>query len=136
MGALANFDLIVLFFLLGAFASWIKSDLDVPQEIAKFLSIFLLLSLGLKGGHEVRFSQDLAGFFPAFGLGLLSCLVIPTVMFFLTKRRLGISDAAALAAAYIPAFRHFRRKKYIGGNGSGQGCAPRRRTRLGTWPAA
>lgn len=100
MSHLANFDLIILFFILGAIASWIRSDLEFPDGVSKFLSIFLLLSLGLKGGHEVRFANELTGFIPALSLGLISCFALPAVMFFLVKNRLGIANAAALSASY------------------------------------
>lgn len=100
MGQFAHFDLIVLFFVLGAFASWIKSDLAVPDSISKFLSILLLLSLGLKGGHEVKIAENLLGFFPALAIGLGSCLILPVILFFLFRSRLGVPNTAALAAAY------------------------------------
>jgi len=96
----ANFDLIMLFFALGVFASWIRSDLEIPDTISTFLSIFLLLSLGLKGGHEVRMAQDLSGFLPALFVGLSSCFVIPFVLFWVFRGRLGFANAAALAASY------------------------------------
>ncbi len=97
---MANFDLIILFFILGAFASWIRSDLAVPDSVSKFLSIFLLLSLGLKGGHEVRIANDLIGFAPSLLIGLASCLLIPLTMFFIFKNQLGVANASALAASY------------------------------------
>lgn len=100
MNHLANFDLIILFFVLGVVASWIKSDLQMPDSVSKFLSIFLLLSLGLKGGHEVRFAESFVGFLPTLSLGLASCVVIPIILFFLVKGRLGAADAAAMAASY------------------------------------
>jgi hypothetical protein len=100
MSQIANFDLIILFFILGAFASWIRSDLAVPESISKFLSIFLLLSLGLKGGHEVRFAEELSGFLPSLSLGLASCLLLPVVIFFTFKKHLGVPNAAALSASY------------------------------------
>lgn len=100
MSHIVNFDLIILFFVLGAFASWIRSDLEIPEPVSKFLSIFLLLSLGLKGGHEVRFAESLSGFMPSLSLGLISCFVLPVVMFFLMKNRLGIANASALSASY------------------------------------
>jgi uncharacterized protein len=100
MSHLANFDLIILFFILGAFASWIRSDLQVPESVSKFLSIFLLLALGLKGGHEVRFATSLTGFIPSLSLGLISCFALPMVMFFLIRNRLGIANASALSASY------------------------------------
>lgn len=100
MSHLASFDLIILFFILGALASWFRSDLEIPEQISKFLSIFLLLSLGLKGGHEVRIAEDLSGFAPSLSIGLASCLALPVVLFFAFKKRLGIPNASALAASY------------------------------------
>lgn len=97
---MANFDLIILFFALGAFASWIKSDLEVPEAASKFLSIFLLLALGLKGGHEVRFAESLSGLLPSLTLGILSCVLLPLVMVALMRKQLGIANASALAASY------------------------------------
>ena len=100
MSQLANFDLIILFFILGAVASWMRYDLEISESVSKFLSIFLLLSLGLKGGHEVRFAESLTGFMPSISLGLISCLALPVAMFFLIKNRLGIANASALSASY------------------------------------
>lgn len=100
MSHLASFDLIILFFILGAFASWFRSDLEVPEQVAKFLSIFLLLSLGLKGGHEVRVAESLSGFFPSLLVGIASCLAIPALVYWFLKNRLGTPNAAALAASY------------------------------------
>jgi hypothetical protein len=100
MGHLANFDVIVLFFFLGLFASWIKSDLEIPESVSKFLSIFLLLSLGLKGGYEVRIAENLAGFLPVLSIGLISCLTVPVIFFFALRNTLGIANASALAASY------------------------------------
>ncbi len=100
MSHLASFDLIILFFILGAFASWIRSDLEVPDSVSKFLSIFLLLSLGLKGGHEVRVAENLFGFFPTLSIGLISCFALPVILFLALKNRLGIANASALSASY------------------------------------
>lgn len=97
---LGSFDLIVLFFFLGIFASWVQSDLDIPASVSKFLSIFLLLSLGLRGGHEVRMAEDVWGFLPALTIGLSACVLIPLVLFFSFHRHLTLSNAAAIAAAY------------------------------------
>lgn len=72
----------------------------MPESVSKFLSIFLLLSLGLKGGHEVRVADELLGFLPGLLLGLGSCLAFPLAIFFLLKNRLGIANASALAASY------------------------------------
>lgn len=97
---MANFDPIILFFVLGALASWIKSDLQMPDQISKALSIFLLLSLGLKGGHEVRVAEDLASFVPALSLGLISCFALPVLLFSILRSKISVANAAALAASY------------------------------------
>jgi uncharacterized protein len=100
MNSLVSFDLTFLFFFLGVVASWIKSDLEVPESASKFLSVFLLLSLGLKGGHEVAIATDLSEFYLVSIIGLASCVLIPYYMFPLLKGRLGAPNAAALAACY------------------------------------
>jgi hypothetical protein len=97
---LDTLDLSILFFFLGAMAAWFKSDLDIPEQIGKFLSLFLLLALGLKGGHEVRIAEDLTGFAPVLAVGIFSCLVIPVYMFYWLRIRLSLANAAALAASY------------------------------------
>lgn len=100
MNIFSGLDLIILFFALGFFASWAKSDLRFPENTAKFLSVYLLLALGLKGGHQVREATNLDGFFEVLGVGMLSCFVIPFVIIRLLKKELGLENAAALAASY------------------------------------
>ncbi len=91
---------IILFFALGIFTALVKSDLEIPDQISKALSIFLLLSIGLKGGHELSTAESLAGFLPIIIIGLISCVTIPIILFFLFKNRLGKNNAGALAACY------------------------------------
>ena len=43
----------VLFFVLGALAAAARSDLSVPETIAKGMSLYLMAAIGLKGGVEV-----------------------------------------------------------------------------------
>lgn len=100
MSPALGLDLIVLFFFLGVLASWAKSDLEFPEAISKFFSIFLLLSLGLKGGQEVRNAENLEGFSEVLLLGLSSCALIPLVLFSALRKKLGPADAAGIAAAY------------------------------------
>ena len=44
----------VLFFALGVAAGWFKSDLEVPESISRYLSIYLMMSIGFKGGEIGR----------------------------------------------------------------------------------
>ena len=50
---MSTLDPIVLFFLLGLAAGIARADLRLPPAIYEFLSILLLLSIGLKGGVEL-----------------------------------------------------------------------------------
>ncbi len=95
-----NIDLIILFFFLGAFASWAKSDLHLPDAVQRFLSVYLLLALGLKGGREIRSAESLSSFAPALLVGMIACILIPLILYPLLRKRVGNGNAAALAAGY------------------------------------
>ena len=43
----------ILFFVLGLLAAFLRSDLSVPEGAAKFMSLYLLLAIGFKGGHSL-----------------------------------------------------------------------------------
>lgn len=43
----------VLFFFGGMIATLVKSDLEIPKPLPKLFSLYLLLAIGFKGGHEV-----------------------------------------------------------------------------------
>ncbi|MBU6329697.1 MAG: sodium-dependent bicarbonate transport family permease, partial [Acidobacteria bacterium] len=46
-------DPAVLFFFLGVVIGLIRSNLEIPAPIAKFLSLYLLMALGFKGGQAL-----------------------------------------------------------------------------------
>lgn len=46
-------DPAILFFVFGILAGLIKSNLEIPPQIARFLSLYLLMALGLKGGFAL-----------------------------------------------------------------------------------
>ena len=90
----------LLFFFLGLMAALLRSDLDVPASVAKFLSLYLLFAIGFKGGvalSEARIDFGVASSLVA-ALGL--AIVAPLLAFAWLRRRLGTADAAALAATY------------------------------------
>jgi hypothetical protein len=92
---------IVLAFLLGAIAGFVKSELELPEAVIKLLSIYLLFSLGLTGGRELA-KADIASVLPLASITLLMTFAIPTVVYLVTRRLGGfdISNAAAIAAHY------------------------------------
>jgi hypothetical protein len=103
-----NLDLLIsnvtnpafLFFILGIIAVKLKSDLEIPPNSSKFISLYLLFSIGFKGGQELShetFTLEIA-WSMLFGIGL--SLLIPVYTFFILKRKLNIYDAGAIAAAY------------------------------------
>ncbi len=90
----------LLFFFLGIVAVQVKSDLEIPANSSKFISLYLLFSIGFKGGQELSHSQLDQSIFWAlmFGIGLAA--IVPIYTFFLIKKRLGVYNAGAIAAAY------------------------------------
>ncbi|MEP1095253.1 MAG: sodium-dependent bicarbonate transport family permease [Cyclobacteriaceae bacterium] len=90
----------LLFFLLGILVVQIKSDLKIPENSSKFISIYLLLSIGFKGGQELAHSGMNSEVILSMALGLLLAVLIPIITFFILKRKLSISNAGAIAASY------------------------------------
>ena len=103
-----NFNLLIenlsnpalLFFVLGVIAVLVKSDLEIPPNSSKFISLYLLFAIGFKGGQELSHEHFTAviGWSMLFGIAL--SLVIPLYTFFILKKRLSVYDAGAIAAAY------------------------------------
>jgi uncharacterized protein len=90
----------LLFFVLGIIAARIKSDLEIPPSSARFISLYLLFSIGFKGGQELAHSGFTEEIIYSLLFGLAISLLIPLYTFFILKRKLSISDSAAVAAAY------------------------------------
>lgn len=90
----------LLFFFLGLIAVRVKSDLVIPENSSKFISLYLLFSIGFKGGQELSHSTINSDVLWAllFGIGL--ALIIPFYTFFIVKKKLGVQNAGAIAAAY------------------------------------
>lgn len=90
----------LLFFVLGVLAVYLKSDLEIPSNSSKFISLYLLFAIGFKGGQELSheaFTMEI-GWSMLFGIFI--SLMIPLYTFFILKRKLNVFDAGAIAAAY------------------------------------
>ena len=98
---MSNFlDPAILFFVFGAFAGIVKSNLEIPQPIARFLSLYLLMALGLKGGfalHKSGFTLEIG---LALGLAVFLAIIIPLMGYLVLRTKLNNYDAAAIAATY------------------------------------
>lgn len=90
----------LLFFLLGIIASQVKSDLQIPETSAKFISVYLLLSIGFKGGQELIHAHAGLKVLTYSIIGIISALLFPLLSFRILKKRMGIDNAAAIAASY------------------------------------
>ncbi len=95
----ALLDPVVLFFLLGALAGVVKSGLRIPKSVYNTLSIYLLLSIGIKGGIEL-FDNSLENIaFPALGTIILGA-VITFVAFIVLLKKFDKPNAIAIATHY------------------------------------
>jgi len=90
----------LLFFFLGILAVRLKSDLEIPSNSSKFISLYLLFSIGFKGGQELSHSPLNAEIFLSLLFGVFLALVVPIYSFFILKKRVGVDNAGAIAAAY------------------------------------
>ncbi|WP_428510745.1 sodium-dependent bicarbonate transport family permease [Roseateles sp.] len=93
-------DPAILFFVFGLFAGAIKSNLEIPPQISRFLSLYLLMALGLKGGFALAKSGLTAEVSISLGLALLLAVLVPAMGYLLLRRWLSGFDAAAIAATY------------------------------------
>jgi hypothetical protein len=94
-------DPAILFFVLGALAGLARAELRLPAAIYEFVSMLLLLTIGLKGGVELARAEE--------GLRLVELLALlalgfglPLPAFFAARHigRLSRPDAASIAAHY------------------------------------
>lgn len=103
-----NFEILIsnitnptlLFFILGIIANRVKSDLQIPESSSKFISLYLLFSIGFKGGQELTHSELNSEVIYSLLFGIVLASIIPLYSFYLLKRKFSVSDSGALAAAY------------------------------------
>jgi len=92
----------ILFFFLGAAAAMARSDLSIPEPVAKVLSLYLMLCIGFKGGVEARAAGLDGDFLAAGAIGVALSALMPLVAFVILRRmpRLDRATVCALAATY------------------------------------
>ena len=94
-------DVVVLFFLLGLAAGLARSELSLPAALYDSLSVFLMLTIGLKGGEGLA-QQALGPLLPQLGAVILLGVALTLIAFAILRAagRVGRADAAAMAAHY------------------------------------
>ncbi len=93
-------DPAILFFIFGVLAGAVKSNLEIPPAISRFLSLYLLMALGLKGGFALSESGLTADVGVGLGAAITLAICIPLLGYWILKRYVGGFDAAAVAATY------------------------------------
>lgn len=94
-------DPIILFFILGMAAGLARAELRLPAAVYDFVSMFLLIAIGLKGGVELA-RQPFFELLPDMIGVLLMGLLLPLLAFpvLLKLGRFKRADAASIAAHY------------------------------------
>lgn len=90
----------LLFFFLGIIAVQLKSDLCIPENSSKFISLYLLLCIGFKGGQELSDSVIDMEIIWSLLLGILLALLVPIYTYFILRRKFSVANAGAISAAY------------------------------------
>jgi uncharacterized protein len=90
----------ILFFFLGIAAILLKVDLRIPKEIAKFFSLYLMLSIGFHGGVELANTPFGWDTLMPLIIAFITTIIIPIYTFFILRKRLNVYDSAAIAATY------------------------------------
>lgn len=103
-----NLDLIIqnimnppiLFFFLGMLAVFFKSDLNIPQPLPKFFSLYLLIAIGLHGGYELSKSGLDLYILKALSLAVFMAILVPIYSYFILRVKLDTYNAVAISATY------------------------------------
>ena len=93
-------DPAILFFVFGVAAGTLKSNLEIPPQISRFLSLYLLMALGLKGGFALAKSGLTAEVATTLGCAIALAIIVPMIGYTILKRFLSGYNAAAIAATY------------------------------------
>jgi uncharacterized protein len=90
-----------IFFAVGLLLSRLNKHVHLPKEMLRFLSIYLVISIGLKGGNELRHLEAVLAA-KAVGFGVVLGLLHGAVLFYGLKFFFGLrsEDATSLAAHY------------------------------------
>jgi hypothetical protein len=102
MSALSNLLIpAVLFFALGFLARVVKTDLRLPPDMAKMLSIYLLVAIGLHGGYELS-KADMGTAVNSVFWAIVLGFTLPVIGYalLLITRKVDTMNAAAIAAHY------------------------------------
>lgn len=93
----------ILFFAMGIVAGLLKSDLEIPSSISRYLSIYLMMAIGFKGGVAIANTHDINGeVIGTITAGLFIGFLQPFLGYWLLRltSKIDSPTAAAIAAHY------------------------------------
>jgi hypothetical protein len=92
----------ILFFILGIFASRVRSDLEIPSSVGKILSYYLLMVIGFKGGHELNATALSPKLLYSMIAAATAAFLLPFIAYPLLRltTKLDRINAASIAAHY------------------------------------
>ena len=90
----------ILFFILGFVAILLKSNLSIPESVVKFVSLYLMLSIGFKGGISLYESSLFGDGILIIGVIIFMSALVPVYTYFLLRKKLGAADACGIGATY------------------------------------
>lgn len=116
-------DPAILFFVFGIAAGAARSNLEIPPQVARFLSLYLLMALGLKGGFALAKSGLTAEIVVSLACAVALAITVPVIGYLVLRRRVSGFDAAAIAATYgsVSAVTFIAATQYLDGQGIGYG---------------
>ena len=90
----------ILFFILGVFAAYIKSDLKVSEPIVGFITLYLMIAIGFSGGINLYRSELTEQAIWAVFSVLLVSVLVPSYTMLIMSNYISRPDAAALGGTY------------------------------------
>lgn len=116
-------DPVILFFVLGLLAGAVRSNLEIPAPVVKFLSLYLLMAIGFKGGQALAASGITADGVRVLVAAVALALVIPALGYSVLRQRVDRFDAAAIAATYgsVSAVTFIAASQYVTARGDAPG---------------
>lgn len=94
-------DPTILCFLIGFIAGIVKSDLRLPRSSYDFVSLYLLLAIGFKGGVQLS-KTNMGAFLPALIITLAIGALVPLIAYSILRasKKVGQADAGSIAGHY------------------------------------
>ncbi|MDX1923347.1 MAG: sodium-dependent bicarbonate transport family permease [Alphaproteobacteria bacterium] len=90
----------ILFFVLGIIAGCIRSDLEIPNSISRYLSIYLMMAIGFKGGVAIANTTHLdTQLVLLVAAGLCVSFLQPFIAYYILRVTSNLDKATAAATA-------------------------------------